>query len=184
MVILQACWGAGAFSPPWDSFRTRLYLARQLLQGLTYMHMKGVAHGDVHPDNIVCNHEDIRFSIKSGAQFQSLFDFQLAFIDFENSVRVPVGSLQAYAPVGEIRPPEPFAAPELVSNSHVDFFAADAFSAGQVLLFELQAAGTRQQTSVPSYSGLLAKMTAPTPTQRPSAAEALRELEGIIDDCL
>ncbi|KAJ7789200.1 kinase-like domain-containing protein [Mycena olivaceomarginata] len=184
MVILQACWGAGTFSPPWDSLRTRLYLARQLLQGLTYMHMKGVAHGDVHPDNIVCNHEDIRFSIKSGTQFQSLFDFQLAFIDFENSIRVPAGSLQALAPVGEIRPPEPFGAPELVSTSHVDFFAADVFSAGQVLLFELQAAGTGRQTSVPSYFGLLTKMTAPTPMQRPSAAEALRELEGIIGDCL
>ncbi|KAJ6476852.1 kinase-like domain-containing protein [Mycena sanguinolenta] len=184
MAILQACWGTSAFSPPWDSLRTRLYLARQLLQGLTYMHKKGVAHGDVHPENIVCNHEDVRFSIKSGTKFQSLFDFQLAFIDFENSVRVPAGSLQALAPVGAIRPPEPFAAPELVSSSHVDFFAADVFSTGQVLLLEVQAAGTTEQTSVPTYFGLLTKMTAPISTQRPSAAEALRELEGIIGDCL
>ncbi|KAJ7020199.1 kinase-like domain-containing protein [Mycena alexandri] len=166
MVILQACWGSSAFSPPWDSLRTRLYLARQLLQGLTYMHMKGVAHGDVHPENI------------------SLFDFQLAFIDFENSIRVPAGSLQALAPVGDIRPPEPFGAPELVSTSHVDFFAADVFSVGQVLLSELQSAGTSQQTSIPRYLGLLTKMTVPSPTQRPSAAEALRGLEEIIGDCL
>ncbi|KAJ7352209.1 kinase-like domain-containing protein [Mycena albidolilacea] len=166
MVILQACWGTSTFSPPWDSLRTRLYLAGQLLQSLTYMHMKGVAHGDAHPDNF------------------SLFDFQLAFIDFENSIRVPAGSLQALAPVGEIRPPEPFGAPELVSTLHVDFFAADVFSAGQVLLFELQAAGTGRQTFVPSYFGLLTKMTAPTPMQHPSAAKALRELEDIIGDCL
>ncbi|KAJ7104664.1 hypothetical protein C8R44DRAFT_858780 [Mycena epipterygia] len=181
MVILQACWGAGAFSPPGiRSELVSIWLGSSYRQGLTYMHMKGVAHRDVHPDNIVCNHEDIRFSIKSGTQFQSLFDFQLAFIDFENSVRAPAGSLQALAPVGEIRPPEPFAAPELVSTPYVDFFAADVFSAGQVLLFELQAAGTRQQTSIPSYLGLLTKMTAPTSTQHPSAAEALRELEEII----
>ncbi|KAK6977069.1 kinase-like domain-containing protein [Favolaschia claudopus] len=184
VVIVQACWGTGAFSPTWDSLRTRLFLARQLLQGLAYMHMMGVAHGDLHPENIVCNHEDVRFSRKSGTSFQSTFDFQLAFIDFENSVRVPAGHSQAITTVFGI-PPEPFAAPELIPADTVDLFAADVFSAGQLLQFELNgntADSGHDPPTVPGYLALIAKMTARVAPQRPSALDALGELEQIICD--
>ncbi|KAJ7093684.1 kinase-like domain-containing protein [Mycena epipterygia] len=131
--IVQAYWGSLWDRPPWDSVSTRLRMARQLIEGLCFMHMHGVAHGDLHPGNIVCNHEDIQpphtiwASGTAQPAFQSTFDYQLAFIDFECAVRFPLDA-QSHTIKCESAPPIPFAPPECKADIEYDMFAADVYS--------------------------------------------------------
>ncbi|KAJ7808020.1 kinase-like domain-containing protein [Mycena olivaceomarginata] len=197
--IVQAYWGSLWDCPPWDSIPTRLILARQLIEGLCFMHMHGIAHCDLHPGNVVCNHEDLHPPHTrwppgtTQPAFQSTFNFQLAFIDFEAATRFPT---QAQSHVGKLEsaPPSPFSAPECqpaceeseteecatqeCETVEYDMFAADVYSLGQILLHELEAASetlppVETQLVVPEYAALIEHMTAREPGDRPTAPEAL-----------
>ncbi|KAJ7486753.1 kinase-like domain-containing protein [Mycena latifolia] len=182
VVLVQAYWGTIPFIPPCDTLVTRLHVAKQVLEGLCYMHSVGVAHGDIHEDNLVCNHEDTRKDGSPGAPFQSTFNFQLAFIDFGSAMLFPEGT-SPVVPIASLRsrPPEPFGAPELCGDSDVDLFSADIFAAGQVLLVEREYWPKGScAPSCPEYDALLENMTAADPTVRPRAPEALAQLKTVI----
>ncbi|KAJ7488506.1 kinase-like domain-containing protein [Mycena galericulata] len=193
--IVQAYWGSLWDCPPWDSIPTRLIMAKQLIEGLCFMHTHGIAHCDLHPGNVVCNHEDLHpphTRWPNGTvqpAFQSTFDFQLAFIDFEAATRFPT---RAQNHVGKLEsaPPSPFAAPECQPPSEecdsvqYDMFAADVYSLGQILLHELEIASetlppVETQRVVPEYGALIERMTSKEPTDRPTALEALE----LVDHC-
>ncbi|KAJ7793740.1 hypothetical protein B0H14DRAFT_2622560 [Mycena olivaceomarginata] len=120
-------------------------------KGLCFMHMHGIAHCDLHPGNVVCNHEDLHPPHTrwppgtTQPAFQNTFNFQLAFIDFEAATRFPT---QAQSHVGQLEsaPPSPFSAPECQPACEeseteecatqeceiveYDMFAADVYSLG------------------------------------------------------
>ncbi|KAJ7434816.1 kinase-like domain-containing protein [Mycena galericulata] len=179
--IVQAAWGTMWDHPQWDSVSTRLRMARQLIEGLCFMHTEGVAHGDLHPGNIVCNHEDIHPahtrwpSGKPQPAFQSTFDYQLAFIDFEFAVRF---TAQNHIREFEQGPPDAFRPPECSDDAKYDVLAADIYSLGQVLKHELAIDSKTlppidTRAVAPDYIALLDSMTAEEPRDRPTAARAL-----------
>ncbi|KAJ7833685.1 hypothetical protein B0H14DRAFT_2591293 [Mycena olivaceomarginata] len=175
-----AYWGSLWDCPPWDSIPTRPHIGQAVnrgkclsfgqhdirlfggcTKGLCFMHMHGIAHCDLHPGNVVCNHEDLHPPHTrwppgtTQPAFQNTFNFQLAFIDFEAATRFPT---QAQSHVGQLEsaPPSPFSAPECQPACEeseteecatqeceiveYDMFAADVYSLGQILLHELEAA--------------------------------------------
>lgn len=97
---------------------------------------------DLHPGNIVCNHEDIHpphtrwTSGTAQPAFQSTFDYQSAFIDFESAVRFPLDG-HSHVSKCESAPPIPFAPPECKPDIEYDMFAADVYSLGKILQHEL-----------------------------------------------
>ena len=91
---------------------------------------------DIHPGNVMCNHENKLPNGKSGLKgYCSTFKFRVAYIDFDNSSEVdPNGR-----PITEIckGPPTQYAAQEQIKwrddEMPYDMRAADVFNLGRVL---------------------------------------------------
>ncbi|KAK6977950.1 kinase-like domain-containing protein [Favolaschia claudopus] len=182
--IIQPLWDFGWDLPPCDTAGARLRMAKQLIEGLCFMHMCGVAHNDIHDRNILINHDNSRPLSLVG--FRDSFKCQLAFIDFEFSFRFPKGSRNSVAPAQCMTPPN-FCPPERVLHVPTDMFAGDVYSLGRVLQEELQfshsylSAGNEcpppnMEVTAPAYIALLGRMTAADPRDRPTALEALQIL--------
>ncbi|KAJ7785710.1 hypothetical protein B0H16DRAFT_2495 [Mycena metata] len=60
VIIVMPTWGICWSSPPCGNMTTRGELAMKLAETLQFLHANGVAHGDIHPFNIVINHFDSR----------------------------------------------------------------------------------------------------------------------------
>jgi len=100
---------------PFDDKLARTYF-HQLMNGLEFLHQKGIAHLDIKPENILL-----------GA------DFQLKIADFDSAaltsqLRIPARGTKYYR------------APELVKNTCKNAIAADIYSAG-VMLFLFKCGG-------------------------------------------
>ncbi|KAK7046964.1 kinase-like domain-containing protein [Favolaschia claudopus] len=138
--VVQAWWGEHWAWPPFDCAPSRFEMARQLLEGLQFMHDHGIAHGDIHPRNIVWNHSDKRpREVWEPAglvkpPFHSLFDFRMAYIDF-GAAKKFTADLRLFA--SNCRPPSKWAAPEQFLDKPYDVCAADVFMLGKVLQGEL-----------------------------------------------
>jgi serine/threonine protein kinase len=168
---------------------------------------------DLHPDNILCNHEDrhrvAQHKWEPGMTqppFQSTFDCQLAFIDFGSAIRFPPNVSDHIVRNRDCAPPVSFRAPEQPPNCHgpYDIFAADVYSLGKILQYELAAAskvgklefnfdslprgkaaqklppaGSDTKLVCPAYLSLLGRMTIQDPSDRPIAMEALEALGNV-----
>ena len=167
---------------PFDVDVARGYM-RQIMAGLAYLHSKHVAHMDIKPDNILLD--------SSHTCYLSDFGTSELFAQKDDAVHVFRGTPS-------------FAAPEALASAHYDPFRADMWALGvtfyamlyghlpfrgqtlQELVSNIIAATTKPLTlSSPPPEGhdhhqndaamnLLAKLLAPDPLARPTAAEAQR----------
>ncbi|KAK7028411.1 hypothetical protein R3P38DRAFT_2936229 [Favolaschia claudopus] len=126
----------------------RFEMARQLLEGLQFMHDHGIAHGPFYSHfriyihgTIVWNRSDKRprevWEPAAGLvkpPFHSLFDFRMAYIDFGAATKF-TADLRLFA--SNCRPPSKWAAPEQFLDKPYDVCAADVFMLGKVLQGEL-----------------------------------------------
>ncbi|KAF8147300.1 hypothetical protein K438DRAFT_1989712 [Mycena galopus ATCC 62051] len=124
------------FSPVWD-MTTRGELAMKLTETLQFLHENGVAHGDIHPLNIVINHLDSRnFSASSENDFRLSFNPEYAYIDFESAHIFAPGTSSCVSPLtsppdGISSPEQDAAAADEDDNLHIDVFAADVYNLGK-----------------------------------------------------
>jgi len=188
MFVSQACWGDTWNWPCFDTIRSRLEMARQVIEGVAFMHENRIGHGDLHPHNIVFNHDNMR-TLEVGepavgapiAPFHSTFDFRMAFIDFECAVHFEEGVLPLVR--AHSLPPSDIAAPEQLDGGaeKYNMFAADVYSLGRTLQKELKRARVDKHPAAfaPSetymeYEKLLGHMTKQNPSERLTAAEAYK----------
>ncbi|KAJ7781697.1 kinase-like domain-containing protein [Mycena maculata] len=180
--IVQARWGNWSFFPdvPTVAFWAGIEMY-QLLEGLSFMHEHGIAHGDIHPGNILCNSHDFRSSSTSCPVFENFKlspMFRLAFIDFGASSHFIRPSESCHVPcLRNTGPPPEFRAPELDHGSSFNPFLADVFSLGCVFSrFNLPKV-------VPvGYQHLIDDMTNPDPDARPNAHTAFECLRALNDE--
>jgi len=191
----QACWGDTWNWPFFDSMNTRFEMARQLIEGVVFMHENRIGHGDIHAGNILFNHSNSRpIGMGSSGEldapivpFHSTFDFRMAFIDFECAVHFERGIEPLIRP--NMVPPSHTAAPEQLKEGEekYDMFLADVFNLGRTLQIEIQKARVKNHRAVTTaiektrqYDSLLDLMTKEIPSERPTAATAYQLLMAII----
>ncbi|KIJ53269.1 hypothetical protein M422DRAFT_242403 [Sphaerobolus stellatus SS14] len=110
---------------------------------LVWLHEQGVAHGDIHPRNIVINHSDSRdLAALAEDDFQQTSDLEYAFIDFGSAHIFSPGAPPITSPL--TIPPDPIPSPEQEDSEEnegtIDVFAADVYNLGKSLETELTAA--------------------------------------------
>ncbi|KAK7021514.1 kinase-like domain-containing protein [Favolaschia claudopus] len=176
---VQACWYEHWQWPPFDRAPSRFEMARQLLEGLVFMHEHYIAHGDIHPRNILWNHAPTHHELSR----HSKFNFCMAYIDFGGAVLFSADNRRS--PGSGVRPPSAFAAPEQSLDQLYDVCAADVCMLGKVLQGEMEEG--RKWYGIPSedtvyerYETLLAKMTCAKPEDRCTATAALEAVLSIL----
>ncbi|KAI5885425.1 kinase-like protein [Schizophyllum commune H4-8] len=186
--IVQACWDYSWGFPPFDSVKSRLDWAHQLLRGLCFMHELGISHGDIHSANVLWNHDGARpssFLEDPCPKLHSTFDARYAFIDFGAAIH-SLDEADRYA-TPRTYPPEEYAAPEQILEIPIDRFAADVYNLGRVMEKELYSA-LKQRHPVAhemlarahKYAELIQTMVTELPKERPSVQQALVALQKII----
>ncbi|KAF8523991.1 kinase-like domain-containing protein [Gautieria morchelliformis] len=164
-----------------------LEYARQLFEGLAFMHQKGIIHGDIHEVNVVTN----MLENDSSGVFDSLprnygpCGAKYAFIDFGESHIVRTED-------DAIRHPDELCfypkapAPELLKDDPVNLFSCDVYAVGalstnvsNLYLKEPQSSASILMSSLP-YKQVIDAITHDEPQRRPTAAEALALFEGLI----
>lgn len=88
----------------------------QFADVISYLHENGIIHGDIKPQNILCNRDEIK-----------LIDFNNATSDAEKPLRIKIN-----LPAGYQSLTREFAAPE-IKNGNPAVFASDIYSFGRVL---------------------------------------------------
>jgi len=165
---LSACIGEG----PVDPGQVRS-IGRQLAEALAYAHERGIVHRDIKPSNVLLCEDRVL-----------LADFGIATL---------VGSVEHYTKTGDTIGSPAYLAPEQVAGEPVGP-AADMFSLGLVLLEALTAVRAFTGSAIeaamarlhaapeipgeldPAWQGLIARMTAREPGDRPTADEVAAEL--------
>ncbi|KAJ7291710.1 WD40-repeat-containing domain protein [Mycena rebaudengoi] len=176
---VQACWYEHWQSPPFDCARSRFEMARQLLEGLVFMHEQFIAHGDIHPRNILWNHAPTFYEPSR----HSKFSFRMAYIDFGGGMIFSAENRHSRG--SGVRPPSAWAAPELSLSQPYDLCAADVCMLGKVLQGEMED-GQKYYNIPPDvevyerYHILLVEMTSAKPEERPTASAALALLYSLI----
>ncbi|KAJ7639225.1 kinase-like domain-containing protein [Roridomyces roridus] len=184
VIAIMPYWGTAWKEPACGSMATRIELALKLAETLQFLHENGIAHGDIHPSNIVINHADARDSLDAPKEqdFRLRFSPEYAYIDLGSShilgPGVSFGHPLSYPPEG-IASPEQKAAYE-DENATIDLFAADIYNLGKALETELLRAfkdyGESHMPDPREYKRILAGMTSEKPSDRPSAIEVVRLL--------
>lgn len=159
-----------------------LVLLRRILEGVDYIHSRGIMHRDLKPRNIFLHGHDCHVRIG---------DFGLAcsniIMDAQKSANSPSGDSTHTTGVGTLV----YAAPEQLKGSHYDS-KSDMYSIG-VLAFELfQPFGTEMERARtledlregnipdlfcqrwPILTKYIMKLTSPEPSIRPTASQLLQ----------
>ncbi|KAJ7689955.1 hypothetical protein B0H17DRAFT_1201982 [Mycena rosella] len=186
VIIIMPAWGLCWQSPPCGSMTTRGELAMKLTETLQFLHANGVAHGDIHPLNIVINHLDSRnFSESNENDFRLSSNIEYAYIDFGSAHTFTPGVSSCGSP--RTIPPEGISSPEQKAaadeeNLDINLFAADVYNLGKTLEQELCAAfeayGERHIPDPREYKKILWDMTS-EPSRRPTATEVVGSLSAL-----
>lgn len=182
--IVMAQW-----ADAWPRFYTLgeyLECFRQCLEGLNFMHTNLIAHGDVHPENILLNHSG-GFPVDcEPTPFRSLFKTCYAYIDFGLSVHLPPGSdVASCAVISEVAG---IHTPEHSATVPHNPFYSDIYQLGAVFEDALEHDGKTTTlaelvgSEAPAIYDLLYAMMAEVPAERLSASDALEWLIEIRDD--
>lgn len=160
----------GATRKKFDAVEPQLLTLRALLDGLTFAHLNHVLHRDIKPSNIL-------FTADGSAK---LADFNVSKI---------LRRATATRTVKHIFTPE-YAAPEQRETSRATE-RSDVFSLGKVIseLITKSPVGSEDRELIRAIEAtpmhgslrrLLRRMIAAEPTERPTATEALREVDGLL----
>ncbi|KAF8510690.1 kinase-like domain-containing protein [Gautieria morchelliformis] len=186
-IIVTPEWGTANLNQC-ASIEEYLEYARQLFEGLAFMHQNGIIHGDVHDMNVVIN-------MLEGNPFgpfdSTPRDFgpcgaKYAFIDFGEShiVRTEDEAIRHPDEVS-FHPKAP--GPELLKDDPVNLFSCDVYAVGALLREHIQPWANAYPQSPASilmnclpYKQLIDTITHNEPQRRPTAAEALALFEGLI----
>ncbi|KAK7006872.1 hypothetical protein R3P38DRAFT_3213616 [Favolaschia claudopus] len=124
--LVHARWGLWWSSTPCTLEFWAGVQAVQLLQGLAFMHENGIVHGDIHPNNVLCNFSEIRTQTPCPVfdKFKSSSSYRIAYIDFGQSMQLPT-TPGIKIPCSEYAPPPRFRAPELDGGATYNPFSAD-----------------------------------------------------------
>ncbi|KAJ7639222.1 kinase-like domain-containing protein [Roridomyces roridus] len=192
VIVIMPSWGICWQEPACGSMATRIELALKLTETLLFLHGNGIAHGDIHPSNILINHIDTRdFDAPKENDFRLGFDAEYAFIDFGSSHVLEAGVSYGHPMTN---PPEGFASPEQEAaaenqSATIDLFAADIYNLGKTLETELHRAfkdyGKSHMPDPREYRKILSDMTCEKASARPSGAEVvglLRRVSGSMVD--
>ncbi|KAF8964255.1 hypothetical protein BDZ97DRAFT_1758087 [Flammula alnicola] len=190
--LIQAKWGSEWLWPDLESMNERYMVAHQLLEGLAFMHRNGIGHGVrlhfLHRliftlrtwSGITTTCETIQQppTIES---LNAILIFALLSSTLRRlSVQFPIDSSNHDIPSCRcVRPPLPFRSPEQDREGETfSLFAADVYGLGQILIYE---ASHAKAILPPEYNELLSRMIALEPRSRPSAEEALKCLQALMD---
>ncbi|KIJ49236.1 hypothetical protein M422DRAFT_777720 [Sphaerobolus stellatus SS14] len=184
VIIVMPGWGFSWDAPPCGNMTTRGEMAIKFTECLEWLHQLGIAHGDIHPRNILISHADSRnWSALPENDFRQTSNIEYAFIDLGSAHIFTPGTPPIATPI--TTPPSPIHAPEqdAEGTKPIDVFAADVYNLGKTLETELTAAlkkygeeYVRRQKEYQEYRNILSAMTDPQPGNRPTAAEALATL--------
>jgi hypothetical protein len=177
-------------SSPSSVLAVALRMASQVTSAFARLHAQGIAHGDVKPANVVVGglpDEDAIDAVSAAERCEPyLIDFGIA-IPVDGKLDLLYQTLSATMVGGTLA----YAAPEVQQAlaqrnvDGIDFRAADAYSLARLITDMIIAAvgtavGWERATPLPADGGaarrhvvgLLRQLSGPTPSQRPTLAEA------------
>ncbi|RDB29672.1 hypothetical protein Hypma_014805 [Hypsizygus marmoreus] len=175
-VVVQPYWGFWWDEPPLPSRARHLQVARELLEGLSFMHSQGISHGDIHSGNILISHEDRRARPRRDAEFR------VAFIDFESSAIFPLDAVDHIVKGDDLPtvPPAHIRAPEQEHDKESwDAFKTDVYNLGRCLQLSWL---TKELEEIQPLIDLLSAMTKSEPDKRPTSTEAHDLIEEMLKE--
>ncbi|TDL26671.1 hypothetical protein BD410DRAFT_836519 [Rickenella mellea] len=179
-IVVQPRWGTEWQKPLKGSGSVvrRVEIARDLVEGLAFMHLNGVAHGDIHPSNILCGHENARYVDPARQKDGRLHQ---AFIDFESAVIFPPQAVHHCVTIEDLdtKPPSTIRAPEQEEALQWDGFAADVYNLGRC--FQLQLLTTELQANH-ELVDIFNDMTRCDASSRITAEDAFRGLDTLLKE--
>jgi len=169
-------------NPPFEFVEEVLDFADQILEGLAFMHSRGVAHRDCSPKNILMDavhmyprgfhpvKDNFLHDVSTPATIIPRLDagVKYYFVDYGISSYFPTGS-QRQLVLGLAGRDQDV--PELSDDVPYDPFKVDVFTIGNVLHREFQ----NNYTNLGFFTPLIESMMQRDPTSRPSAERALQQ---------
>ncbi|KAJ6626384.1 hypothetical protein B0H10DRAFT_534680 [Mycena sp. CBHHK59/15] len=128
--VVMPAWGFDCNWPPCANMKTRGEMSIKLTECLQFLHENGIAHGDIHPHNILLSHADRRDFDQAAPEreFRLTCDVEYAFIDLGSACLFGPGPRPNVPPVTV--PVQSIHAPEQKEDGEepIDVFAADVYT--------------------------------------------------------